>query len=343
MAPFVRFTLTLALAAAPAAAFAQQPTAAAAVPWANKFFQKDNPPAVIVHDFGTIPGGTVAAHRFTVTNIYDVPMQVLHVEKSCSCLDAFPPKQVLQPNESAEFGITMDAGKFKGANAQTFRVTFGSGPNFSSTAVIKVQAFSRTDVLLSPGQVNFGVVAQGAKPTQVVTLKYQGRQRDWKITGVADGTGPFDVKVEEPGRFSLGNEFKIAVSLKADAPAGPLAEQVHLKTNDPTAPMIPIPVAGLAQAPYELNPRKASSDDVKVGETGTQRIMIRAAKPFKLTAPADDADGIAVEVFPAATPVQIVTVKCTPAKAGAINKTITLKTEPAGTVTIPVEAEAVEK
>ena len=102
------------------------------------------------------------------------------------------------------------------------------------------------------------MVAQGAKSTQAVSLKYQGRQKDWKVTGVADGDGPFDVKVEEPGRFSFGNEFKIAVSLKADAPAGPLAEQVFLKTNDPTSPIIPIPVAGMVQAPYELNPKKAA-------------------------------------------------------------------------------------
>src|SRR5262245_2368749 len=324
MAPFVRFTLILALAVAPASAFAQQPTAQA-VPWANKFFQKDNPPAVLVHDFGTIPGGTVAAHRFTITNIYDVPMQVINVEKSCGCLEAYPPKQMLQPNESAEFGITMDAGKFKGANAQTFRITFG--PQYSSTAVIRVQAVSRTDVLLAPGQVNFGVVAQGTKPVQMVSLKYQGRQRDFKVTGVADGTGPFDVKVEEPGRFAIGSEFRISVGLKSEAPAGPLAEQVLLKTNDPTAPIIPVPVAGMVQAPLEINPKKAVFAGVKVGETATQRIMIRAAKPFKLTAPADDADGISVEVFPAATPVQIVTVKFTPTKAGTFNKTLSLKAD----------------
>ncbi|HEY2786391.1 MAG TPA: DUF1573 domain-containing protein [Fimbriiglobus sp.] len=341
MAPFVRLTLTLALLAAPAASLAQQPSGP--VPWANKFFQKDNTPAVLVHDFGTIPGGTVAAHKFTITNIYDVPMQVIAVEKSCGCLEAYPPKHVLQPNESAEFGVTMDAGKFRGANAQTFRITFG--PQYTSTAVIRVQAYSRTDVLLTPGQVNFGVVAQGAKPTQTVTLKYQGRQRDWKITGVADGNGPFDVKVEEPGRFSFGNEFKIAVSLKDSAPAGSLAEQVILKTNDPTAPLIPVPVAGMIQAPLDVNPQKVSFSGIKVGESTTLRVMVRAAKPFKVTAPADDGDGVTVEVFPAATPVQIVTVRFAPTKVGTVAKTIRLKTDLNGgaTALIPVEAEAVEK
>src|SRR3954454_17189506 len=144
MSSTARLTLTFALAVVPAVVLAQQP---APVPWANRLFQKDNTPAVLVHDLGTIPGGTVAAHRFTVTNIYDVPMQVIAVEKSCGCLEAYPPQQVLQPNESAEFGITMDAGRFKGANAQTFRITFG--PQHTSTAVIRVTATSRVDVLLA--------------------------------------------------------------------------------------------------------------------------------------------------------------------------------------------------
>jgi hypothetical protein len=336
----VRLTL-LATLASTQVALAQQPVVQQ-VPWANKFFQKDNTPAVLVHDFGTIPGGTVAAHKFTITNIYDVPMQVLNVEKSCGCLEAYPPKQVLQPNETAEFGVTMDAGKFKGSNAQTFRITFG--PHYTSTAILRVQAFSRTDVVLAPGQVNFGVVAQGTTPVQAVTLKYQGRQKDWKVTGVADGTGPFDVKVDEPGRFSFGSEFKVSVSLKGDTPAGSLAEQVFLKTNDPTTPLIPVPVSGLVQAPLDVNPKKAAFAGVKVGETATQRIMVRAAKPFKITPPAEE-DGIVVEVFPAATPVQVVTVKFTPTKAGTVHKTISLKTDLNGgaTATIPVEAEVVEK
>ena len=53
------------------------------------------------------------------------------------------------------------------------------------------------------------------------------------------------------------------------------------------------------------------------------------------------------ELFPATldTPVQVVTVKFTPTKAGAVNKTITLKTDLNGgaTAVIPVEAEVAEK
>src|SRR5205823_4493061 len=124
-------------------------------PWANKLFLPDiarNPdqpaPQVVTHDFGTVPHGTLCVHRFTMTNIYAVPLQVTHVNKSCGCLEAYPPQRVLQPSESAEFLVTMDTSKFKGPNAQTISVWVG--PERVSMAVFRFQANSRTDVTLSP-------------------------------------------------------------------------------------------------------------------------------------------------------------------------------------------------
>jgi hypothetical protein len=176
----------------------QQPAPAAqpvAAPWANKFFLPDiatnreqTPPPVIVHNFGEVPHGTVCTHRFSITNIYDVPMQVTEVRKSCTCLDFVPLTRILQPNETAELVVTMNTGKFVGFNAQTFYVTFG--PKYVSTAVLRVSATSRTDVSLNPGGVAFGTVALGTRPTQSVSIKYSGKMRDWKLTEIAPVQGP---------------------------------------------------------------------------------------------------------------------------------------------------------
>lgn len=334
--------LGLMLSTVSAKAYAQaQAPAAPTVPWANKFFQKENTPAIISHDFGTVPAGTLLQHTFTITNIYDVPMQVVYVRKSCSCLEAFPPLGTIPPNETAEFKVTMDANKFKGPNAQTFNVTFG--PNFVSTATIQVKANARADVQLAPGQVNFGVVAQGAKASQTVTVRYTGRQRDWKITGVAPSAGPFDVTIEEPGNKWFNSEFRVTVALKPNAPSGQVSGTVQLQTNDSTAPLVPISVSAVVQAPLTVAPAKAKFARVTVGQTATQRIMIRAAKPFKVEPYADDATGISADVgLNAAAPVQIVTVKFTPKTAGAIRAELKLRTDLDGAVvTIPIEAEAV--
>lgn len=344
----VAFAPVLVAVVSPAVGSAQAPAVPA--PWANKLFLPDvakNPsqpaPPVVAHDFGTVPHGTLCVHKFTLTNIYDAPMQVTEIVRSCGCLEAYPPQKVLQANESAEFVVTMNTAKFSGANTQTIYVKLG--PTYQSTAVLRMTAVSRTDVQLLPGQVNFGTVAVGAKPTQTVALEYSGRQRDWKVTGVVPPAGPIDVDVKETGRGWVGGaKYAVTVALKPEAAAGPLSEVVALKTNDPAAPVVHVNVVGVVQAPLTLSTPAVRFEKVKVGSTAMHKVVIRAASgPFKIDAVSDDGDGVTVETFPAASPVQIVTVKFAPTKAGGFRKELRLKTDLGGgaVATLVVEAEAV--
>src|SRR5262245_8329556 len=215
-------SLTVGAVANPQAGPAQPAPPAPAAPWANKFFLPDIatnreqvPPPVITHNFGEVPHGTLCVQKFTITNIYDVPMQVTEVRRSCTCLDHVPMTKTLQPNDTAEFVVTMDTGKFVGFNAQSLYVTFG--PKFVSTAVIRLQATSRTEVSLSPGAVGFGSVPQGAQTSQSVSVKYSGRSRDWKLTEVMPVQGPLEVKLTEVSRggpLRGGAEYQVDVTLK---------------------------------------------------------------------------------------------------------------------------------
>ena len=66
-----------------------------------------------------------------------------------------------------------------------------------------------------------------------------------------------------------------------------------------------------------------------------------ATKQFKVQSIADSGDGLSVDAFPTAAPVQIVTVKLTPKTAGKLAKSLTLLTE-LGPVTIQVEGDIKE-
>jgi hypothetical protein len=333
---------------------AQPPAAsppAPVAPWANKFFLPDiatnreqAAPPVIVHNFGDVPHGTLCAHTFTVTNIYDVPIQVTEVRKSCTCLEFVPLSKVLQPNETGEFTVTMNSGKFVGVNSQTFYVTFG--PKFVSTAVIRVTANSKTEVTVSPGAVAFGTVAQGSKASQGVKLEYKGRSRDWKVTEVVTPPAGLDVQLTETGRggpLRGGAEYLVTVSLKPNAPSGPIAEQVTLKTNDPANPLIQVTVTGTVSAPLALHPNRVRIDGVAVGQSGSVRVLIQAAKPFKVLGVDGTDAALTVELPSAAAPlpVQVVTVKFDPTKPGAVARELRIKTDLDGgaTITLPVEAE----
>jgi hypothetical protein len=334
-----------------------QPAAPAApgAPWANKFFLPDigtnreqAAPPVITHNFGEVPHGTLCVHKFTITNIYDVPMQIIEVKKSCTCLDYGPMTKVLQPNDTAEFTVTMNTGKFAGHNAQSFYVTFG--PKFVSTAAIRVSATSRTDVSLTPGAVSFGTVPQGTRVNQAVQVKYSGRARDWKITEVVQGTYPFDVKLSEVGRggpIRGGAEYQVDVTLHAGAAPGAISEQITLKTNDPTNPLIQIGVAGTIAAPLELAPNKVRLEAKVDGDPVTQRVLVRAARPFKVLA-VDGAEGALSVELPATKaplPLQVITVKYEPKQTGTMLFQLRIRTDLPGDAftLLPVEVEATKE
>lgn len=345
-----RLILTVALVAAVAGSASAQPAPA---PWANKFFLKDIeknreqvPPPAIVHDFGDVPSGTLCVHKFTVTNVYDTAMNITEVRKSCTCLDYVPMTKVLQPNESAEFVVTMNAGKFIGFNAQTFYITFG--PKYVSTAVVRVQANSRTDVTVNPGAINFGTVAQGTKTAQAVSVKYAGKMRDWRIVEAQPPHGPFEVAVRDGSRGGLvrgPSEFYVEVTLKPTATAGQLNEQITLKTNDPANPQILITVTGAVVAPLEAQYKKVQFDPTVVGQVATQRLFVRAAKPFKILGVDGTGDGVTVELPAATTPLpyQVLTVKFEPTKAGEVSKQIRIRTDMDGAaIVLPVEGTGVK-
>lgn len=333
--------------AAPGSATLATPPVA---PWANKLFLPDiatnreqPPPPVIVHNFGEVPHGTLCIHRFTVTNIYDVPLQITEVRKSCHCLDYVPMTRVLQPNESAEFIVMMNTGKFVGFNAQTLYVTFG--PKYVSTAVLRLQATSRTDVSLQPGAVQFGVVPPGSRVTQRVSVKYSGRNRDWKlIEAVVPAGSPFSATISEVSRGGLlrgGAEYQVEITLQTGLQPGSLQEFIHLKTNDLTQPLLRIAVSAVVAAVVECSPPQIQFDSVSSGQTVSQRVLVRAARPFRIVSVEGEGQGITVDLPPGNNPlpVQFLTVKFTPQQSGPVQRTLRIRTDLEETVVqLPVTA-----
>lgn len=324
----------MALAVAGVAAvgvFAQKPaTQPAPKPWANKLFlpnvQQDpaqEPPAAIDHDFGTVPFGTLATHTFTVTNIYDVPLQVIDIRAECACLKAYPPNRVLQPNEQAEFTVSMNAGAFKGANTKKLLVTFG--PRHFSTAELRFTAVSREDVTVSPGQVDFGIVQQGAKATKTVTLKYTGKERNWKVTDYVASGAACDVEVKETARGFLSVDYAVVVTLKDTAPAGPLLHTVTLNTTDPATPVVTVGIGGTVLPPVSAG--TAEFRGVKAGQLAETNVIVKARANCTIAPVADDGDGVSVDTFPISAQVHVVKVKYEPKTTAApFRKEVRLKT-----------------
>ena len=297
-------------------------SAAPAQGWAEKMFKDGN----LVHDFGTVPHGAQLFHRFTVTNIYAVRMEITQIVPGCGCVTATVAKRVLEPRESTTLDIQMDARKFTGPKKVDIRVTVG--PDFVSTAELHVTANSRGDIVFNPGQVTFGTVALGQTPSATVDVEYAGKMA-WTVSeATTPKEAPFTAEVKEIYRRPNQVGYQVKVTLKSDAVPGPFKEFVYLKTNDPTAPLVPVLVDGSVQSPLTVAPAALSLGAVKMGEALTRRVVVRGNKPFRVLG-IDGPPEVTLGSEPSATAntVQTVTFQVNPDKAGAFKHEVKVKTD----------------
>ncbi len=289
--------------------------------WAEKMF-----PDGIAHDFGVVPHGAQLFHRFNITNIYAVRMEITSITPGCGCITATASKRVLEPNEKTTLDVSMDARRIVGGKTVIIRVTVG--PEFTSSAEVKVSALSRADVVFNPGDVAFGAVDHGQAVSQTVDVDYAG-PLDWRVSELALAkVEPFDAAVVETYRKPGKIGYQIKVTLKKDAPPGPVRETVYLKTNDPTAPLLPLLITGEVQSALSVNPTKLNLGTVRVKETVLKKVVLRGAKAFRVLGVDGMGDGVTLDAEPgAAAPVQALTFKCAFTEAGNFKRDLKIKTD----------------
>jgi hypothetical protein len=315
--------------------------AAAAAPaqsWADKMFKDGTS-----HDFGSVPRGAQLYHRFTLTNIYAVPLQLSDVRTSCGCATATASTKTVGPRETAFIDVTMDGKRFTGPKSIRINVLV-THPEYNSTAELKVMANSRADIVFNPGQVSFGAVARGDTPTQSIDVEYAGTL-DWHVSGVNANGAPFDVALEEMYRRPGQVGYRVRFTLQTKAPAGSLKQEVFLQTDDPASKLVPVLVEATVQAPLTVSPANLRLADLPVGQEITQKVMVRGSKPFRIVSVEGTGNGITVAgALPTPQPQVQHTLmfKCQPTKPGDFQQQLQIKTDlQDAPVTVMIEGRAI--
>jgi hypothetical protein len=297
-----------------------------ATSWADKLFQGNTS-----KDFGVVPHGAQLTYRFPMKNIYAVPLEITNVRKSCGCVTATPSTKLLKPQETGYIDILMDGTRFTGPKAVNVFVTVG--PEYISTAVLLLAANSRTDVVLNPGEFNFGTVPRGAGATQAIDIQYTGNH-DWRILEVVNGPdSPVEVKLSEtfrqaprlrkPGKVG----YRLEATLKPNVPDGPFRYQVGLKTNDQSQ-VLSVTSEGTVQAALIAAPDTINGVTLKVGQALTKKIFVRGNRPFRIMSVDGLGEGVTVQFEQgrmAAT--HFLTVQCQPQRAGALQRQLVIRTD----------------
>ena len=256
-------------------------TPAFAQSWAKGLFP------VTSHDFGTVAKAAKTEYRFPVQNNLGQDIHIASVRASCGCTTPIVENDTIKPGETGYVTARFNTGSFFGQRSATLTVVIDR-PRYAEVQV-SVKGYVRTDVVFNPGEVNFGTIEAGEPQSKKVALEYAGRS-DWKITNVRSPSEFISAEVKESNRGNGRVSYELEVSVKEGAPVGPLQNELILETNDQRLKSVALRYSADVQPLLSVSPKNVDLKEVTPGMSIQQRIVVRGAKPFRVT-------GITLEGF----------------------------------------------
>lgn len=231
------------------------------------------------HNFGAVARGAKTEFAFEFENVYEETLHIAGVRASCGCTTPTVTKDTLKTWEKGAVVATLNSHSFLGPRTATITVTIDRP--FFAEVQLNISAHVRSDVVLSPGQIDFGAVDQGRESERKVTISYAGRQ-DWKIVDVRSASPHLEVELNETQRGGGRVGYEMTVFLKPDAPGGYLNEQLVLMTDDPRLSQVPVTVEGRIVAPLTVSPAALYMGVVSPSQTVTKQLVVRGKEPFRI-------------------------------------------------------------
>ena len=246
--------------------------------WAKEMFTHTE------HNFGAVARGAKAEHAFTFQNLYEEDIYILSVRSSCGCTNPTATKKVVKKWEKADILATLDTRSFMGHKEAAITVKLGfAGSPVTNEVILKVSCFIRSDVVVQPGMIQFGSVAQGSAEERAVTVSYAGRS-DWAILSIETTNPYFQGQAVETVRQAGQVSYQLTVKLAETTPAGYLKDQLVLVTNDLNSQTarVPVPIEGVVIAAITASPSPLPMGVVDVGQSVTKQLVVQSKTPFKV-------------------------------------------------------------
>ncbi len=238
------------------------------------------PAAQRAHDFGAVARAAKTEHRFEIRNPFKQPMHLASISASCGCTTPIIETQIIQPGETGSVLARFNTGTFSGDRKASLNLTIDQ-PTFMQLQ-LNVKGYIRSDIVINPGELNFGTVPEGEAKEIEANIEYAGRS-DWKITSVNSNSTFIDASFEEIQRTAGRVAYRVKAKLAPGAQAGAQSTMLTLQTNDNRLKSVPLAVNAQIQAPLSVSPGSVALGEMKPGQPIKQRILVKGTQPFQIT------------------------------------------------------------
>ncbi|MCC6125539.1 MAG: DUF1573 domain-containing protein [Pirellulales bacterium] len=248
--------------------------------WAKKMFSETT------HDFKTVARGAKAEYTFTIENKYEEDAHISACFSSCECTTPQIEKRFLKTWEKTELKAVVNTKDYFGQRDTTITVKFDAP--FPAEVQVHIHARIRGDVVMQPEQAQFGTVKLGSTLQRQIRISYAGRS-DWQILRVESANPALEGEAVQASRAGNQVSYNLLATLKGNAPAGYVNDNLFLITNDrdSRAARIPVPVVAIIASPLTVQPNPLLIGVIKKGEPASKQLVVRstssAPTPFRIT------------------------------------------------------------
>jgi hypothetical protein len=252
-----------------------------------------------VIDVGVVNRGAKVEHRFEIRNEGDEELAIREVEPACGCTVA-EYDRTIAPGQTGTVQAVVDTSDFRGPIAKSVTVFTTDPDNAKFTLTIKANI--KMQIESKPGYARM-IVVQG-EPTEPI------RQWLWapegpalEVTGVTSPYSFVEVShrkatAEERKAEGADSQWLVDVKVAQNAPVGPVAGNVLVKTNHPRQKEVRIPVSGFVRPVVSVKPRAADFGRVELAEPYSATLDLRnlGSGPISVLSASTDIAGVEAEV-----------------------------------------------
>lgn len=203
------------------------------------------------HSFGDVYQGTMAEHRFRISNAGDGPLVISLVRSSCApCTISTLDNRPIPSGGHRWLTLSYHAKGSLGRHTAAVFIHSNDAAAPVRRLAVDLNIVEPTGVprlRCEPAKVDLGVV--GVEASQVASLV---------LSNARDAKGPLRIaqahssptcepQIKLPLSLAPGQERVVTVKVTPDTP-GVVQEQVTFVSNDPITPMVSVPISGYARA-----------------------------------------------------------------------------------------------
>ena len=282
------------------------------------------------YDFGTVARGSQVRHAFSLINRSDQEIHIADWRTKCGCTNVRVGAKVIPPGTQTTIEATIDTTKFLGYKPSGLTLIFDR-PTFVEVD-LNLTCFIRGDIVLNPGQIDFGTVVRrpDQSPTASLTLTYAGGRSDWDVTKMKTQSSKVKAELRELSRTADGQiNYSLTATLQPGVSNGYFKDEIKLLTNDQSSPSIPISVVANIRSAVGVNPSIINFGGLRPGQSVSKIVLVSSKEPFsitKLTPSEDDLQPDEGEKGPRAVHQLKLTLKA-PEQTGPHHATLTIETD----------------